>query len=347
MSTTALEETFQIHADSQLTPEAIALLEKVVWGTEGARYTLTDIEPTLRHLPDAAYITMMKDQKLIGLRLYLEKQARFDRQPLHSFYHSFFAIDPAEKGKGYGKKLAMATIETLRRKLNSKGLLYCHVEKDNLQSLRIAKSLKYDHAGNFSAMTFSRFFPKSSARLQKLPPDQKSIVLKKLDEQYAGHALTDFASSLQTEQYYVLASEGRLLAGAQVESQRWKIHSLAGAGGAVALHALPRIPLLRDLFNPKDFHFLKFGNIFFEPGHSNYGYELFEAVLFDHGLKTAMMFWDKESPVYNEIAAAGRFGLLNALTETPVHVMALFQGFENREMADFKRRPKVISPSDL
>jgi GNAT superfamily N-acetyltransferase len=342
-----VNESFQIGEDGDLTPEAIALLEKVVWGTEGARYTLTDVEPTLRHLPDSAYITMMKDQKLIGLRLYLEKQAQFDRRPLHSFYHSFFAIDPAEKGKGYGKKLAQATIEILRQKLNSKGLIYCHVEADNLRSLRISESLGYDHVGNFSAMTFSRFFPKSSPRLQQLPIDQKSIVLKKLEEQYKDHSLTDFASSLQADSYYVLASEGRLLAGVQVEPQRWKIHSLAGAGGAIALHALPRIPLLRDLFNPQDFRFLKFGNIFFEPGHSHYVYELFEAVLAEHGLKTAMMFWDKGSPVYKEIAITGRFGLLNALTETPVHVMALFQGFENHEIDDFKQRPKVISPSDL
>ena len=82
-------------------------------------------------------------------------------KPLHSFYHSFFAIDPAEKGKGYGKKLAQATVENLRGKIDRKGLIYCHVEEDNLRSLRIAESLGYEHVGNFSAMTFSRFFPES------------------------------------------------------------------------------------------------------------------------------------------------------------------------------------------
>jgi len=347
MTSLLVQESVEINESSELTPEAVALLERVVWGTEGARYTLTDIEPTLRHLPDPVYLALKKDQKLIGLRMFIEKRARWNDRQLHSFYHSFFAIDPAEKGKGYGKKLAHATVERLRRKLKERGLIYCHVEADNLRSLKIAESLGYQRAGNFSVMAFSRFFPKSSNRVGRLAVDQKPQALKNLEDQYAGHALTDFPLSLQTGSYYVLADGDRLLAGVQAEPQRWKIHSLAGAGGATALHALPHIPLLRDLFNPKDFRFLKFGNVFFDEHRPEYVYELFEAVLAQHGLKTAMMFWDKESPVFKKFAAAGHLGILNALTETPVHIPALFQGFESYQVADFTSRPKVISPSDI
>ena len=159
--------------------------------------------------------------------------------------------------------------------------------------------------------------------------------------QYAGHALTDFALIAAGRELLRFGLDRTIsCAGVQVEPQRWKIHSLAGAGGAIALHALPKIPLLRDLFNPKNFRFLKVGNIFFDEGQPKAVFELLEAVLAHHQLKTAMMFWDKESPVYKQIATAGRFGLLNALTETPVHVMALFQGFDAQEIDDFKHRPK-------
>jgi len=106
------------------------------------------------------------------------------------------------------------------------------------------------------------------------------------------------------------------------------------------------LPLLRDLFNPQSFEFLKFGNVFFEKEHPAAAFELFEAVLALHRRKTAMMFWDKTSPVFKEVAAAGPFGLLNALTETPAEIMALFQGFTDQEIADFARQPKVISPCD-
>jgi hypothetical protein len=60
-----------------------------------------------------------------------------------------------------------------------------------------------------------------------------------------------------------------------------------------------------------------------------------------------MMFWDKGSSVYQQLAGAGRFGVLNALTETPVEILALFQGFSDNEITDFGRRPKVISPCDI
>jgi ribosomal protein S18 acetylase RimI-like enzyme len=338
---------FEVRENSELPTGAVSLLEKVMWGSDGARYTLTDIEPTLLQLPHSSYLTLEKDQQLIGLRMFLEKQAQWDSNPLQSFYHSFFAIDPEEKGKGYGKQLAEATVKNLRQKLGAKGLIYCHVEADNLRSLRIAESLGYQHIGDFSAMTFSRFFPKASGCLKKLMPAQVPQVLTRLKDQYSQHALTDFPLSFRSEDYYVLQKEGGFRAGVQVGHQRWKIHHLAGAGGAIALYALPRIPLLRDLFNPQNFNFLKFGNIFFNENHPEDIFELMEAVLAQHQLKTAMMFWDKQSPIYQKMTSAGRFGVLNTLTETPVRVMALFQGFDPVEIAEFRKRPKVISPSDI
>jgi RimJ/RimL family protein N-acetyltransferase len=328
-------------------PEVTTFLEKIVWGTEGARYTLTDLEPTLSHLPDPVYLALRYDDRLVGLRMILEKNAQFENQSVHCFYHSMFCVEPSEKGKGLGKRLAQETVHYLGSRLGSKGLIYCHVETDNLNSLRIAESLGYRHVGNFSVMSFSRFFPKPSSRMAPLADGQEAHVLEQLNTQYGSHALRDFPLSLRPESTYVLSDHGRLLAGLQADLQRWKIHSLAGAGGAVALHALPRIPLLRDLFNPLDFRFLKIGNVFFEKNHPEAVFELVQAVLAHHHLKTAMMFWDKESPVYQTIARTGRLGLLNALTETPVKIMALFQGFTDNEIADFYRRPKVISPCDI
>jgi hypothetical protein len=196
-------------------------------------------------------------------------------------------------------------------------------------------------------MSFSRFFPKSSARLRKLSAAETPAALHMLADQYRDHALTDFPFSLRPESYYVLADGDKILAGLQVEPQHWQILSLAGAGGVIAMHALPLVPLLRDLFNPRRFEFLKFGNVFFEMHHPELAFELMEAVLAHHGRKTAMMFWDKESPVYRRLAGAGRFGALNSLTETPVEVLALFEHMSDKDISDFCRRPKVISPSDI
>ncbi len=337
----------QIKEVQDLQPEIVQLLEKVVWGTEGARYTLTDIEPTLRHLPNTSWITVTKGENVIGARLFIEKQAQSSGRSLHSFYHSFFAIDPAEKGKGYGKMLARETVESLRKKLGKRGLIYCHVEVDNQRSLAISESLGYQRVGQFHAMTFSRFFPSASPRLRKLTTAEKPQALRMLNELYADYAITDFSLSLQPESYFVLAEGDKLLAGVQVEPQRWRILSLAGFGSAAALLLLPHLPLLRDLFNPQNFQFLKAGNLFFQKDHPEHAFELLEAVLTHHHLKTAMMFWDKESPVFKQFSKAGSFGVLNALTETPVHILALFQGLGQAEIVEFRRRPKVISPIDI
>jgi ribosomal protein S18 acetylase RimI-like enzyme len=344
---TEIIDSLRVEETSELSLELTTLLEKVTWGTEGARYKLVDIGPTLQHLPNPTYITLAQDGKLIGLRLYLEKEAQCNGQTLHSFYHSFFAIDPEQKGRGYGKILARSTVDLLRQKLSQPGIIYCHVERENLRSLKIAESLGYRHAGQFCAMTFSRFFPKGSVRLRKLAKAEVSFLLRRLSEQYTDHALTDFPLSLSPESYYVLSEGDRILSGLQVEPQHWQILSLAGAGGAVAMHALPYLPLLRDLFNPRQFEFLKFGNVFYQKDHPELAFELMGSVLALHKRKTAMMFWDKKSPVYQQLAGAGSFGVLNALTETPVEIMALFEGLSDGEISNFCWRPKVISPIDL
>jgi ribosomal protein S18 acetylase RimI-like enzyme len=342
-----IQEDLTLEEERGQTSVFAPFLEKVEWGTEGARYRLEDYEATLQHLPDPIYFTLRRNRQLIALRLILGKELQMGSEMTRAFYHSFFSVTPEEKGRGHGRRLAKATLETFLPRLGPKGLIYSHVEVENARSASIHEALGYRNIGRFSAMSFCRLFPKTNSRITRLTPNQKALAIRALQKQYSGHAWTDFPSSFDPENFYVLAEGDDLIAGVQVLRQRWTILDLGGFGGALAIKALPHIPILRGVFNPQDFRFLKFGNIFYREGRAADAYKLWEGVLAMHGLKTAMLFMDPASPVTQTLRAAGSLGFLNALTETPVNIFAMFRGFSENQIESLSQQPKCISPLDL
>jgi len=321
-------------------PEIIEpLLQQTVWGSGDVLYKVDDMASSLRKLPSAKYLLLKKDSELVAMHFILPKG--------NYFYSSILIVNPKCQGSGYGKLLKQQSLQFIAKQGGPKWMNYAYIEDSNIRSINISKALGVQPAGLFHAMTISRLFPKNSPKVSRLSEAQEPVIRQLLADRYAEHALADFDLSLKADRYWVLLRDNRIVAGVQADPQRWEIKSLAGASGWVAMHTIPYLPVIRGLFNPRDFRFLKIGNLYFQPGHAREAHELIQAVLARHQLQTSLGYFDKSSPIYEELAAAGRFGLLNALTETPVRIMALFEGFEETEIADFKRRPKVISPSDI
>jgi len=336
-----------IEESGVLSPEAKALLEHIVWGTEGALYWVKNYPESLSAIPDLRYLYLKKNGRLIGLRIMAPKRVRINGQSCQAVYNALFAIDPSERGKGYGKRLAQTTLEYSRSYLHGKGLVYAFTEAANVRSSGIKIAQGYQPIGRFHTIAFSRFFPRKSQRTNRLPEERRNEMVQRLSEQYASHALADFATSVLPERYYVLQEGREIVAGLQVAFQHWKIMRLEGAGGFIALHAVPHIPLLRDLLNPADFRFIRIGNIYFRQDRPAAVYELIESVLATHRLKTAISFLDKTSPAYQALARSGRFGIVNQLTETAVDVTAFLQGFSPVEIDELRRQPLAISLLDI
>jgi len=300
-----------------------------------------------RFTTTARFLVLRKEGRIIASRLVVEKHIPWQGKPLHAFYHGLFAVDPAEQNQGYGKKLAEWTLDFVHQASEPKSITYAFIEAGNHRSFKISESLGYQKIGIFHATWFSRLHPKLSSRISPLSGTDAPKLLGLLDHQYEGHALTDFAASLQVPSTSILRDGDDILAAVQAEPQRWIFESLGGPGGFLAVKVLPHVPLLGSLFNPQNFRFLKVGNVFFKAGRPEAASELLEAKLAGSGFKVALLFLDKKSPIYQEWFSKGGLGLLNTLAEVEVHVLARFQGFSKIEIEDFGRRPLAISPIDL
>ena len=336
-----------IEETDRLPAEAIALIDKTVWGTQGALYTIPNFHNQFLTVPNVHYLLLKESGRLVGLRAAIEKEVRWEDQTYPAFYHTLFIMDPAVRGRGYGKELAKATVDRFAPRLHSKGLLYAYTEAGNLRSSVIKNTQGYQAIGRFHATAFSRAFPKASPRVTRLPAGEIAAMGDRLARLYQDHALSDLPRSLRPSDYYVVMEGSRILAGIQIKRQVWQIKALEGVGGVLALHAIPHIPILRDLFNPRAFEFLGISNFYVEPERAEVFYELLETVLTLQKLKTGIAFLDKRSPVYQTIARAGSFGIMKALIETEVEVTGYFVGLSQEDVAPLQRLPLVISPFDL
>lgn len=168
-----------------------------------------------------------------------------------------------------------------------------------------------------------------------------------LEERYRGHALTDFSLSFKASEYWILNERGSPIAGVQVSPQLWQIDRLPGLSGAVALKVVPRVPFLRGLFNPGAWRFLKIGNIYFRPGRPEPFFELLEDLLNRYQMKTAALYIDHRSLVYEELRASQHFGILDPLMQTKVNVWGFLEYLSPDEASELYSRPLAISAVDV
>lgn len=123
---------------------------------------------------------------------------------------------------------------------------------------------------------------------------------------------------------------------------------MEGAAGWLVVHGLGKIGWFRNhVFNPTTCRFLHVGNVYARPGHEDRIYTLIEDALAKYRVPFAVGYFDPRSPVYRRFKAAGSFGLLNTVMETPVRVMAWSRGLSDKDLGDIKNGPLFISPLDI
>lgn len=329
------------------TPACIALLERTVWGTGGLTYTMCGVAQSLNRLTEPHFLFLKEDDELVAAAVRNRKTVRVGEKIYNAFHLALLAVEERKIGQGYGKLLAEQSRHHFRRRVGTRGLLYGYIEAGNVRSLALHQRLGYQPLGVFHTVMFSRLRPRDDGRVGRLAATERHMLVQLLNEQYADHALLDFEQSLQLEAYFVLRQGGEIIAGLQAGPLCRTFQRLPGASGRMVLAVLPYIPVLHRLFSAKDFHFLRFGNVYARMGYEAAVFTLVQALLARNHLHAGVAFMDKRSPVHRRIAAAGKFGLLNAGLGATLHVIADFNAVPEEEIAELRRRPLCISPMDV
>jgi GNAT superfamily N-acetyltransferase len=340
------ERNLMIRRSSTLNPAFLRFLERTVWGSAGVQYTMADMAGVLQRIKEPHFLSITENDELVAVSTLIQKTTRLAGQDYSAFYSYALAVDPPKRGHGYGALMAGQALRYGLSKMGEKGIFYGYVEADNTRSLKTVQTVGRISLGQYHILVISRFCPQDDVRLKMTEEAEREKVVQLLSEQYVDHALLDFEQSINTGDYFTLREGGEILAGIQIERRHLNLKHLPGLSGLILVKVLPQIPYLRRLFPHRNYHFLTFGNIYAKEGREAEIFGLMEALLARHQLHFGMVYMDKRSPVYQRLAVAGEFGIINSLLDVPVQVMVYFKGFSKSEIADIRRQPLFISMMD-
>jgi hypothetical protein len=331
---------------SNYTIQFVEFLQRIVWGSGGVRYTMHNVADTLNRLKTPHFFSLMEEGKLVAVTTLNHKTLCLSGKTYPAFYAYGIAVDPYRRGLGYGTLIAEQRLQYGLSQIGKRGLFYGYIEASNTASIKTNTKVGSKSIGQYHTLFMSRLQPVDNSQLQNLNPTMKDKLVHLLGKQYENHALTDFDTSVQIDDYYIIKQGDEICAGLQCERHQLTIKLMPGASGLILVKVLPIIPVLRHLIPGRNLHFLTFGNIYFKNGMEAEIFSLMEALLARHQMNFAMIYMDKRSPVFQRLAKVGKFGILHALIDVPVHVMGFFKGFSDSEIADIYCQPLFISMND-
>jgi len=345
------------------------LLSKVVLGTPGRmRYRHVEILDKIDHVGKTIFLTLQKGHRLLGTVGLVQRLVESGEDRYNSFFIRFFAIFSPMRSRKHEQKQKRGEADkqfVLKDQLKDhldhmekfiddpelqkfKTVSYAFIEKENERSLDFSEMLGFQTAGEVRTMPFSRFSPKYDKNVQSLPNDEGKNMMNKIREFYEDHSMFFPDYIPLNNHYFVYKKDGEIIAGVQSYPVNFEIIEMPGFSGWILLHVIPRLPVLKRIFNPKKFNFVAFDGIWYKPGCEKYLMPLFESVCANFNTKIAMSWFDSKSKIYKQMKKAVRLGFLTRILGTiPGIIRIKFFNQTEEEKQEFLEKPVYISGYDM
>ncbi|WP_018343940.1 GNAT family N-acetyltransferase [Cytophaga aurantiaca] len=326
----------------------ISLLKHTLWGTKETVYQHQDTEENIQKVPDPLFFSLQKQDEVIGTCCFSKTTMSVNNNKYDFWYSRYFSIDKQKQGGIFGSMILKHIRNYFEQHTLVQSVFYAYVDASNIRSQKLLKYIGFKKLRSFETLTFSRLYPKKDKNVSLIDSTDKETMLDLLKESYKDFLLTDFTPKFCDDSYYVLKKENEILAGVRVHTAHWVIRSLSGLAGKVIIKILPHIPVLRRLFNPREFRFLAFDGVYIKDGHEKELFALMESVCSSLKVNTGLLWMDSESALYHKLKAAGNWGIMDKLKENiPAHVVAAFKNIPKEELEKISSSPIYISAMNI
>ncbi len=337
----------RIDVQTQAPQAVIDLLQTMVWGTNGPRYTKRGIEDKVEKLINPHFFLLKKSETIIGICALSERQIWLDAAWTKSYYVRHFCMHPDYQGHGYSKLL----IEQLKNYFTSilppPYVGYAFIEGRNIRSQKVARFIDYPVVRHFDSVLFSRLFPKKHPNVRLAKPEEYPHILKLLKDFYKSYNFVHFTKTFYKNRYVVYEENGEIIAGVQAHRVEWRVHQLSGAWtDKFLLNALPYLPIANRIFHP-EYRFLAFSSIYCKAGREAVLLDLFESSLKMSDVYAALMLFDEECQVYTALQQLNQWGLMRKI-QAPISASVVMNGygFSEEELAEVCKKPAYIAAFD-
>lgn len=342
------EEPYQIIRYQGIPPEAINFLDEIAWGSEGALYEHKNTAEHIHHIFQPSLFAILEHGKIQGTAIFCNSPVTLDGQKFDCFYIRYFASSKEIRGKGVMKNLSIKVMDLLSQSVQEKTILYACIERQNKSSYKVVEAAGYSPSGKVKTMGFSRFFPKKSKRIQQVKnAKEQAHIIKLLQKQYKKHALVQFNSLFLKDDYYYIKEGDEIVAGCQFHKAHWVVNRMKGLMGKIVMNIVPLLPILNKVFNPKRFEFLGLEGIYVKEGHEKTLFELFEGLLVQENLRSAMFWMGDDCPIRQRIETHGKLGFIHSFVkDSDVIIMANYQNMSPEEIELVKKQPIFAAAFD-
>lgn len=331
----ALHPAFKLYEES--TEAHLALLERTVLGTNGARYRHLDTREKIEECDNLLHLSLERGGKLQGSVSFCRREA--------NWYIRYFAFIESAQASGF-EKATKARDGLLKRELKAffaaafegesgakVDAFYAYIDPKNVRSVWMSESFGFQKIGQIATQTFSRVRPKTSMQVELLR-DWNEIAA--IQEERFGKQ--NFYTTVQAQKgpWYVLRnSSGEIVAGARVYQARWQFQRLPGKWGGVLTRCMPWIPGMRKIIRPADHQFLTLEGVFVRNNDPNLLAQLFEGMLAAEK-KHLLLWWvDEQDELYNSTRTKVKWGLLHrAIGVHRANVVCLRQDGDYAQLRD-------------
>jgi RimJ/RimL family protein N-acetyltransferase len=342
------EGQYTIWRHEGLPENLIEFLEGTNIGTTGAQYEHCNTPEQISHLLHPVVLSVWDQDQMVATAVFCNTRQTVAGHPFNCYYVRYFAASAVIRGRGMIKMFSEKAMRLIRENEKEKTIYHAIIEKGNLRSFKVVQKAGYEVVGVVKTHAFSRFFPKQSSRIERITTlKEKEEVLSLVREQYKNHALFQEDYLFLDNNYFVIRKEGKILAGCQCHRALWKVNGMPGISGKIIMGLIPHTPLLRRIFNPRHFEFLGFEGIYFQPGEESTLQELFEGLLKQESLHSAMFWLDEQCPYRKKILNAIHPGIMQTFVKNAdSYVMASYHDLDEKEIESLKSSPLYISAHD-
>ncbi|MCB0558887.1 MAG: hypothetical protein H6573_05275 [Lewinellaceae bacterium] len=340
------EDGYQMYKEYAMDEEFFKIMEHASLGTKQTLYHHYYSREHLSHIPGPYFFTVRRDGRLQAAVTFCRRTIKSRGQENQGLYIRYFAAAPEMKGKGLVGRFSKLVMQWAIEHEERQAAFYAAIEARNARVKKVVHSVGFSELATIKTVGFSRFFPRANPAVRPLSKDEFTAFLPRLEAMYSDYAFWMTDNLCINQGYFVLEEGGQAIAGVQAHRAHWAIEKLPGLIGAL-LPALPYIPLLNRIFNPRDFRFLTFEGFFVVPGYENRLQGLLEGLLARYGYHSAIFWFDERDPFYPRLLKHNRMGLLHRFVgDSEARFIVNLKGFSATEAANLTEAPLYISGHD-
>lgn len=327
---------FRLILSRTIDTQLISFLDQVIWGTPGGiRYKKTPYTEKSRDLPGLQFLKLFRKERLIGTLGLLYKEITVEGRKVHTYYIRNFAFAEEFRvklsaGETRKKKTPTRARESSFRQrianlfLSGEAFTQIHGEEpvvfwayvinNNERSGRLVREFDFTERRTFRTLVYNTGRPGIAEGFTPLSSEEIPYMRALLEEYYRRYSKVDIDRILGRDRYFVLKKDNEIIAGISAQSVRWELVHLPGWSGKILMNILPKLPLLKNILNPKDFRFAGMEGIYLRQGKEAYLEPLFKSVCAQLGVKVAMTWQDAESTLCGQIEESVNLGFIHRLS---------------------------------